>query len=576
MRNFKTRLKRLTILISSWVCLLLFSGTIFAMPPHPDIIHPDEPDQGNRQDIIEQVRAMQAKGIGEADDFLLEKIKQFKGSSKQSTNAEPFKILAILVEFFEQDAAVEDIFFDSLIFSTQSNTVHDYFDESSQSQINLVTVNLPSTIGWVRAPSPYFFYVNDDYGTGDYPNNSQKLVEDLTEIVDPQVDFSEYDNDGDGYVDLILVIHSGSGAEFTGDNSDIWSHKWHMPETTRDGVKLYDYTIQPEYWINPGDMTIGVYCHELSHGFGLPDLYDVDGSSYGIGYWGIMSYGSWNGPQGMGSSPAQHCAWSKVQLGIASVTDINTTQLDIPVTAVETGGVIYRLHTTAMGDSEYFLVENRQKIGYDAYLPSDGLLIWHIDDAKVNNSQEWYPGLNLNSHYLVALEQADGLFQIENRINCGDAGDPFPGTSNNTVFGGISLPSANSYRYDLSSFILNNISPSDSVMYIDVTIDLSTGIEQPLTNLPQTINLSQNYPNPFNPETQIEFSVTTGGNGRLEIYNALGQTVKTLYEGYIAPGVNTLTWDATDNRNEDIASGIYFYRLTIGSESSAKKMILVR
>ena len=519
---------------------------------------------------------MRAKGIDGADDFLLKKIRQIKESSKQANDAEPFKILAILVEFFEQTATVEDTFFDSLIFSTQGNSVHKYFDESSQSQINLVTVNLPSALGWNRAPMPYYYYVDENYGTGDYPNNSQKLVEDLAQIVDPQVDFSEYDNDGDGYVDLILVIHSGSGAEFTGANQDIWSHKWNIHETTRDGVKLYDYTIQPEFWRNPNDMTIGVYCHEISHGFGLPDLYDIDGSSYGIGYWGIMSYGSWNGPQGMGSSPAQHSAWSKVQMGIASVIDIDATQFDIPVTAVETGGSVYRLHTAAMDNNEYFLVENRQKIGYDAYLPSDGLLIWHIDDAQVNNSHEWYPGLNLNSHYLVALEQADGLFQLENHINCGDAGDPFPGSGNNTVFGGSSLPSANSYRYDLSSFVLNNITSSDSVMYMDVTIDLSTGIEPPSTILPQTINLSQNYPNPFNPETRIEFSVTNGGNGRLEIYNALGQKVKTIYEGYIATGVNSLTWDATDERNEDIASGIYFYRLTVGIESTAKKMILVR
>lgn len=573
MINFKNKHSWRAAILGG-ICLLLSTATTTAMPPHPGLIKPD--DNTRRQEIIAQVRTMQAKGIGEADDFLLNKIKLTKDASKQAAADEPFKILAVLVEFFEQSATVEADFFDSLIFENRGNTVHHYFDEASQSQINLVTVNLPSAVGWVQAPLPYYYYADNNYGTGEYPNNSQKLVEDLVGIIDPQVDFSEYDNDGDGYVDLLLVIHSGSGAEFTGNSGDIWSHKWQITDNSRDGVKISDYTIQPEYWISPGDMTIGVYCHELSHGFGLPDLYDTDGSSYGIGYWGIMSYGSWNGPHGMGSSPAQYCAWSKLQMGIATAVDIDATRLDIAAPAVETGGTIYRIHTSAMGSGEYFLIENRQPIGYDEYLPSGGLLIWHIDDAQYNNAHEWYPGEYAYSHYKVALEQADGLFQMEHHLNCGDAGDPYPGSSANYTFGGASLPNANSYRYDLSSFVLNHISASDSVMYFDVTVDLSTGIEPYDPILPQSIDLSQNYPNPFNPVTQIEYAVTNGGYGRLEIFNALGRKVKTLYEGYIPTGIGSAAWDATNDQNEYVASGIYFYRLSVGNESSSKKMTLIR
>ncbi|MFZ5979760.1 MAG: M6 family metalloprotease domain-containing protein [Candidatus Zixiibacteriota bacterium] len=573
MTIFKKPLRQLIEFILLGCLLLSSSATVSAMPPHPDIVRTDSP---RRQAVIEQLRSMRARGIDQSDDFLLNKIRQAKEASNRASAEEPFKVLAILVEFFEQEATVPAVFFDSLIFNTEGNTVHDYFDETSQSLINLVTVNLPSTIGWLRAPSPYYFYVNENYGTGDYPNNSQKLVEDLVNIVNPQIDFSEYDNDGDGYVDLILVIHSGSGAEFTGDNDDIWSHKWQISDMNCDGVKISDYTIQPEYWLYPGDMTIGVYCHELSHGFGLPDLYDVDGSSYGIGYWGIMSYGSWNGPLGMGSSPSHHCAWSKVQMGIGTVVDIDATQLDITASAVEIGGTIYRLHTAAMGENEYFLIENRQPLGYDSYLPGDGLLVWHIDDAQLTNSHEWYPGTSQYMHYLVALEQADGLYQMEHHLNCGDAGDPYPGNTGNLEFGGNSLPDADSYVYGVSSFVLNNISASDSVMYFDVTINLSTGIDNPVTILPQTINLNQNYPNPFNPETRIEYSVTNSGYGRLEIFNVLGRRVKTLYEGYIAHGNNSLSWDGTNDQNESISSGAYFYRLTVGGESSTKKMILVR
>ena len=130
-------------------------------------------------------------------------------------------------------------------------------------------------------------------------------------------------------------------------------------------------------------MTIGVYCHELCHGFGLPDLYDIDGSSKGIGRWGLMSGGSWNGS--LGNSPAHPCAWSRVELGVSTPVNVTTNQSDVTVTPVETGGTIYRLWDAGAVGDEYFLVENRQKTGYDSYLPGSGLMIWHCDDGVTTN-----------------------------------------------------------------------------------------------------------------------------------------------------------------------------------------------
>jgi immune inhibitor A len=136
------------------------------------------------------------------------------------------------------------------------------------------------------------------------------LTEDVVYLADPYVDFSQYDNDNDGYVDALFVIHAGPGAEHTGDPNDIWSHQWNTGYPPYvDGVYVTTYSMEPEYWSSPGDMTIGVYCHELGHVFGLPDLYDYGFDSQGVGRWSLMAVGSWNGP--MGSSPAHPDAWSR-------------------------------------------------------------------------------------------------------------------------------------------------------------------------------------------------------------------------------------------------------------------------
>ncbi len=177
--------------------------------------------------------------------------------------------------------------------------MQDYYSKVSYGNLDIITANLPSSIGWVTAPEPYSYYVNENNGFGTYPNNIQKLVEDIVNLVDPQIDFSQYDNDGDGYVDGLFIVHAGSGADYTGDNNDIWSHSngllIHIQ--TLDGVKIFHYSVEPEYWENPGDMTCGVFAHEMGHSvFGLPDLYDIDYSSYGLGDWSLMGGGEleWN------------------------------------------------------------------------------------------------------------------------------------------------------------------------------------------------------------------------------------------------------------------------------------------
>ena len=168
-----------------------------------------------------------------------------------------------------------------------------------------------------------------------------------------------------------------------------------------DGVVLDRYVTVPEYWdpalAGPGatDMTIGVICHEIAHGlWGLPDLWDLDGSSQGIGRWGLMAAGDWNGPPmwnpftnqwvAGGSSPAWPDPFSRVVAGFDSYWTLFGPLDGVTLSPVETtANAIVRLKSSLLRAQEYFLVENRQQIvgSYDEWLPGSGVLIWHVDEA---------------------------------------------------------------------------------------------------------------------------------------------------------------------------------------------------
>ena len=568
------------LLASLFATLLLWPGTASGMPPHPSLL--DESAAAKRQGevVIPSSEDLHARGICTPGDFFGNRLSAIRGGKPVVGSViSTYRILAVLVQFSDHPSSVNAAFFDSLVFDTAGRTVKDYFAEVSYGAIDLITTNLPSSLGWRTAPSTYAYYVNGQQGTGQYPQNSQKLVEDIVDQIDTLVNFADYDNDGDGYVDVLLVIHSGTGAEFSGSADDIWSHKWAITPRLKDGVYISDYTIQPEFWVSPGDMTIGVYSHELCHGFGLPDLYDTDGSSNGIGRWGIMATGSWNGPSNFGESPAHPCAWSRIQMGITTPVNVTTNALGQSINAVENGGSIFRLWTSGGASSEYFLVENRQKVGYDLYLPGAGLLIWHIDDTKTDNTEEWYPGLNGAAHYLAALEQADGLFELEHRNDYGDAADPFPGTLNRTSFTGTTSPNSDSYSGSNTFVEVTNISASSLSMTADLIVGIAATINDDQSGtLPVSPELAQNYPNPFNPSTTIQFELGQAADITLEVINTLGQRVRTLADGTYQSGRHTVTWDATDDHGQTVASGVYLYRLVEHEtgEEVTRKMVLVR
>jgi len=477
------------------------TGDPHPAPPHPDLEAKIKKGEIKLPEYIGNHKALEKRGVDVPEKIMnLRKLKRSSrtlpspaslvsgsGAASQSGSQSQqaagftgqFKTLVLLVDFNDRPKSVNAQFYDTLVFSTNgSNSMWKFYWENSYGQFDIMTVNPPSSLGWSRNPRSYYNfvhgqwdgtkYVNCTYGYGGYPNNSQKLTEELVDMLDPYVDFSQYDNDGNGYVDGILLVHSGSGAELSGKTCDIWSHKWGITPRSRDGVYISAYSIQPEYWTSPGDMTIGVYSHEFGHILGLPDLYDLDSSSRGIGKWSLMSGGSWNGA--LGNSPSHMDAWSKQRLGWVTLNALSSGSQTIQLPQSETVSTgIYKLYGNATNTTEYFLLENRQKVGYDSALPGAGMLVWHIDDKQTSNSKEWYPGHTSTGHLWVALEQADGLWELEKNIDYGDTGDPYPGSTSKRVFDAFSTPNSDNYAGQRTGISLSNISNSSSTMGVSIT-----------------------------------------------------------------------------------------------------------
>jgi len=387
-------------------------------------------------------------------------------------------LIVLLVDFSDHaaNAASTPSFYGDLLLSTGSSpgrSLAEYFAEVSYGHLSIFgQVNGAGAPQWHRAPQTYLYYVNHDMGLGSYPHNSQRLVEDLVALADPYVDFSQFDGDGDGEVDGLFVIHAGPGYEVTLNPDDMRSHKWALTTPLLvDGVSVRTYTMQPEFVSAAGDSTIGVFCHEFGHVLGLPDLYDRDESSQGLGDWSLMASGGWNGPS-PGECPAHPDAWCKTRLGWLTPITPAADVVGATIPQAETNAVAYKLTNSSMPIGEYFLVENRAGPGFDSYLPSAGLCIYHVDETQTSNDNEWYPGHTTSGHYMVALEQADGAWDLEQDYNRGDAGDPWPGSAGQRDFGDTSAPDTTDYLSRLTAIAVQNIGDPGPV----VTADLMVGI----------------------------------------------------------------------------------------------------
>lgn len=361
------------------------------------------------------------------------------------------KILILCVDFPDKphQISVETIY--KRFFSDTGNSLKNYYKEVSYSRY------IPKGVayGWYRAPQLSTYYADNQNGFGTYPKSAEKLTEDVIELAknDPNapIDWQSFDENGNGYLDNIIVVHSGAEASYTGDLNDLWAHVYVIPTPkTIQGENIWVYAMTSEYLSQPSDApTVGVDSHEFGHLLGLPDLYDYSDNSNGVGFYSLMGAGSW-GDKGV--HPTHLDAWSKYVLGFSDAT-VNPLG-NVFLRDAERNSKIIKY--TTPDPKEYFLIENRRKFSYDKYIPSEGLFIWHINENQEYNDND--------TCYMVGLLQADGLKDLENKANYGDTGDPYPGITNNRSFGINTDPNSKLCNETRQKLLIRNISNSSNTM----------------------------------------------------------------------------------------------------------------
>jgi M6 family metalloprotease-like protein len=436
-----------------------------------------------------------------------------------------YRALVILLQFSDHPADTLNhtpADYESLLFSSgtkPTGSFRDYYQEVSHGAFDITGV----VTRWYTAPHPYSQYTGFAGGFGGPPNNAQQMAADAIALADADYDLTQFDNDGpdgvpnsgddDGTIDGLFIVHAGPGGEETADLSDIWSHKWTLPNAyvSGDGVIAFPYTTQPEEWAGnapfttPGQLiTIGVFCHEFGHVLGLPDLYDTSGSpnaNEGIGEWDLMGSGVYNHLPGqtLGTTPAHFSAWSLMRLGWVTPTWVTKDSLNVSIPPVETSGTVYRLWTNGEEDAEYFLIENRQPIGFDAGLVrssiesgegvSHGLMIYHVDEAVSGQSNpsrkmidvEEGGGSRIPSGFLGEQNLDLGSGQTAAQVICGgtpnvvgnrgDRYDPWPGAGDRVDFDGLSCPnSVRDCRAIATQVAVRNVSESSGSITADLLV----------------------------------------------------------------------------------------------------------
>lgn len=294
-------------------------------------------------------------------------------------------------------------------------------------------------IGPVTLPEKYSYYGANQGSSVDNPVRLEEFVREACKLADPSVDFSQYDHNQDGYIDNIYFFYAGKGEADSGDGNAIWPHSAYYSDIASqagtaqtslklDGVEVGNYTCSNEIngtIITPQPAGIGTFVHEFGHVLGLADHYDVN---YGIttfapGYFDTMAQASYNNN---GNTPAAFSAYERACLGWIDLTVLKNGVDTLNVLPdLNDSNKAYVVPVGGTNDQEYFIMENRQQKGWDAFIPGHGMLLWHIDyDAKAWEKNE----LNITAdHQRVDIVEADKKLTDNTR-----AGDPFPGTSNVT------------------------------------------------------------------------------------------------------------------------------------------------
>ncbi|MBI5709883.1 MAG: M6 family metalloprotease domain-containing protein [Candidatus Eisenbacteria bacterium] len=403
-----------------------------------------------------------------------------------------WRVPVILVGYSDEPLVYPAQDFDIALFdstgTTPTGSVYDYYRWASG---NRLTVH-GRVVATVQLPHERAYYGYNSWGLNriSTPNNSAGLVRDALLACNTQVQWSDFDVDRDGYVDMAWVVHAGIGGEASTSRNDLWSitsrlssywnnssafETWELvPGSQTLHERVDRFSILPERSsFQPGQRSeIGVYCHEFGHALGLPDLYDTrDGGvlDSGPGNWSLMSTGGYGGDGMSPQYPTFVGAWPALFLGWAqSVRPAFDSTLTLP--PVTHGGPVVEFWFQGEANPEHFLLETRRRESFDLTLPGEGLIVYHVDDAVIGQ------GLQANTVNAgltpgLVIVEADGHDDLTQGGNRGDGADPYPGlAARNYLYDSPAEPNTRTFSGAFTSIGLFGIEPVPEGARLDLKV----------------------------------------------------------------------------------------------------------
>lgn len=298
-----------------------------------------------------------------------------------------------------------------------------YFYDSSNGAYNPQF----DVIGPVTLSKAYSYYGKNDTNGNDM--NPQMMTKEACELAVDSVDFANYDNNNDGYVDFVFVIYAGYGEADGGAASTIWPHSWYLSAAGArcevDGKLVDLYACGNELDNFSKQHTgIGTFCHEFSHVLGLPDLYVTNTATHvTLNEWDIMDYGPYNNE---GNTPPAYSSYERFFLGWLTprlitepenitLENLNSSNSALIITESDTANLI----GNDPNPTTFYMLENRQQEGWDQYLPGHGLMLTKIQYSYNRWAQNTVN--NASSKLGVDLLEANGK-----ATKNGKASDLFP------------------------------------------------------------------------------------------------------------------------------------------------------
>lgn len=338
-----------------------------------------------------------------------------------------------------------------------TGSVRDYYTDNSQGRFSPTF----DVVGPVHLNN----YSVDDHQKWD---NTGEIWAAALNQVNPQVDFSQYDTDNDGLVDMVYFIGAGSGSNSDGSTTHLWPHKssLYWKNVILDGVRFHTYACSTEYLYDSSYGIfdgIGTICHEFSHVLGLPDLYDTDyegggGQSQHPGDWDIMAGGSY---QNYSRTPVAYSLYDRYSIGFANAQVINSIGT-YSLNQIGSTGEGYIINSPE--SNVKFYIENRQNTKWDAYAPGHGMIICRVDSTNTSVWSSNDVNCNPAHNYYVLLRAGNGTETEQ-------PSDAFP--TGATMINNNTTPNLKTFNGSPCQYNITNIREQNGVITFTIGDDSS-------------------------------------------------------------------------------------------------------